>query len=312
MSGHNIDELDALLNEVEEAIKPSPTSRKTSAYDGRGGNNSYSYNKFGSENSSGLSDYRGKTPPSDNSQQKPSFSTFAYSKPTHHSRGSGGYNNSDRHVSYKENTPPPTPPGIGDGFDSPTPRGYKGHTNSIDNDSGGDLDDLLGMTENLSAKDSKQNKYNSKRGFAKRRFHGGPIPVNTLRRRSSEKQYGQGNQSRSSGSSSDSVVLLGGTACTLGDEPSKFRRVVNDHLLCLKCMCEVVRFENVVWTKDADYIFFRNFWPDGDRLCEKMKPQEGFAAYCCQCCWANADEVQPIEHFSCANGNLKWRNTNNM
>ena len=60
----------------------------------------------------------------------------------------------------------------------------------------------------------------------------------------------------------------------LGDEPSKFRRVVNDHLLCLKCMCEVVRFENVVWTKDADYIFFRNFWPDGDRLCEKMKPQK--------------------------------------
>ena len=74
----------------------------------------------------------------------------------------------------------------------------------------------------------------------------------------------------------------------------------------------VVRFENVVWTKDADYIFFRNFWPDADRLCEQMRPQEGFAAYCCQCCWANAEEVQSIEYFSCANGNLKWRNTNNM
>ena len=315
MSGHNIDELDALLNEVEEAIKPT-TSSTNSNYSNNYGDK---YSNSGINNSSssfkgnGLSDYRRKTPPLANSQLKPSSysSSSSYTKSHTSGRGvnSGLYNSSDMQVSYKENTPPPTPPGIGDGFDSPTPRGgYKTYANSFDNDSTTDLDDLLGMTEQLSTNDNcnnKQNKYTSKRGVGKRRFHGGPIPVNTLRSRDSEKRASNsGNQSSGSG---DSVVLLGGTSCVLGDEPSKFRRVVNDHLFCRKCMCEVVRFENVVWSKDADYIFFRNYWPDADRLCEKMKPKQGFAAYCCQCCWANADEVKPSEQFTCANGSLKWK-----
>ena len=327
MSGHNMDELDALLNEVEEAVKPTSSSTNNNNYNSNGNNynnKTYSHsnnnnNKYSnsssssSSSSSGLSDYRGRTPPSDNNQYKSSSSytsTSSYSKSYTSSRGVnslGVYNNNDKQVSYKENTPPPTPPGIGDGFDSPTPRGYKGHANSFDNDSTTDLDDLLGMTEQLSTNDNtnskkSNNKYTSQRGVAKRRFHGGPIPENTLRRRDHEKQ-----NSRKQSSSGDSVVLLGGTNCVLGDEPSKFRRVVNDHLLCLKCMCEVVRFENVAWSRDADYIFFRNFWPDADRLCEKMKPKEGFAAYCCQCAWANAEEVKPIDNFSCANGNLKWK-----
>ncbi len=314
MSGHNIDELDALLNEVEEAIKPtSSTNGSYSSNYGDKYSNSGINNSTSNFKGNGLSDYRGKTPHSANSQLKPSSysSSSSYTKLHTSGRGvnSGLYNTSDMQVSYKENTPPPTPPGIGDGFDSPTPRaGYKTYANSFDNDSNTDLDDLLGMTEQLSTNDNnnnKTNKYTSKRGVGKRRFHGGPIPANTLRRRDSEKQTSSSDK-QSSGSG-DSIVLLGGTSCVLGDEPSKFRRVINDHLLCRKCMCEVVRFENVIWSKDADYIFFRNYWPDADRLCEKMKPKKGYAAYCCQCCWANADEVKPSENFTCANGNLKWK-----
>ena len=101
----------------------------------------------------------------------------------------------------------------------------------------------------------------SRRQAARRRSS---APTNTLRRRASEDgPGGVGNVKRGG------MVLLGGTNCSLGPEPSKFRKIVNNHLLCTKCMCEVVRFENVEWGKDADYIFFRNYWPDADRLCEK-------------------------------------------
>lgn len=275
MASHNIDELDALLNEVEEAVKPAASS------------SSASYKTYASAqqgaSSGGLSDYqRGRTPPSANSHSY--FSSAGGGRGTqskHFSCSSGG--GFRRPVmDYKENTPPSTPPG--EGFDTPTPRGSY-PANSFDVD---DIDDLLGMTDNLSTKTDP-------RSEAALRWSKGP--VNTLR--FNEKEGSSGKDFKPGG-----MVLLGGTACTLGGEPSKFRRVINDHLLCLKCMCEVVRFENMAWESDVAYIFFRNYWPEGEKLASKMRKVEGSAAYCCQCSWTSVSNVKEIAR---GDESLKWK-----
>jgi hypothetical protein len=68
----------------------------------------------------------------------------------------------------------------------------------------------------------------------------------------------------------------------------------------LKCMCEVVRFENYHWEKDVDYMFFRNYWPEPERLSPKLQPKRGYAAYCCQCCWTSVRDIEAVGH------DLKW------
>jgi hypothetical protein len=286
-----MDELDALLNEVEEAVKPSASSLSSSY----SSTDRSSYNKNNvsppafspsSRLTSGLSDYRGRTPPSDNGQMDRggSFSmgggrkSGSFGSSYDGGAGYGGRSSFSSRNAYKENTPPSTPPG--EGFDTPTPRG-NAPKNSFDVD---DIDDLLGMTE-ISAKTGGSR--GSRRQAASRRRSS--APVNTLRRRASEAGAGVGNVKRGG------MVLIGGTICSLGPEPSKFRNVVNDHLLCTKCMCEVVRFEDVEWGKDADYIFFRNYWPDADRLCDKMKRRDGSAAYCCQCSSISVTDIQTVD-----------------
>ncbi len=101
--------------------------------------------------------------------------------------------------------------------------------------------------------------------------------------------------------SSNSEVLLGGSKCVLGATPSKFRNIVNDQLLCLKCMCEVVRFADFQWADDVDYMFFRNYWPEPERLLPKMIARKGCAAYCCQCSWKTVDAVTVLP------AELRWR-----
>ena len=40
------------------------------------------------------------------------------------------------------------------------------------------------------------------------------------------------------------------------------------------------------WASDLEYVFFRNYMPNRDKLRTKLIPSTSSAvAYCCQCCW---------------------------
>ena len=47
-----------------------------------------------------------------------------------------------------------------------------------------------------------------------------------------------------------------------------------------------------------------NYWPDADRLCEKMKRKEGSAAYCCQCSSISVSDIMTVDRHD---ENLKWK-----
>ena len=156
------------------------------------------------------------------------------------------------------------------------------------------LDDLLSLTESL-GDDHSDGVTSTSHSGARHTSHSGArsrLPVNSMREASSSSTRDSGNVSKE--------VLLGGSECSLGSNPSKFRKVVNDELLCLKCMCEVVRFADYKWDDSVDYMFFRNFWPEPERLVEKMQMRRGYAAYCCQCSWHSS---QGIEHIQ---PHLRW------
>ena len=141
------------------------------------------------------------------------------------------------------------------------------------------LDDLLSLTDSLDDNSSGPS------GRASGRFSHDSLsrlPVNSMRKGSGD------------GGGTNKEVMLGGSDCSMGSNPSKFRKVVNDRLLCLKCMCEVVRFVDYKWDDSVDYMFFRNFWPEPERLSPKMRKSRGFAAYCCQCSWHSS---QGVEHL---------------
>ena len=55
---------------------------------------------------------------------------------------------------------------------------------------------------------------------------------------------------------------------------------------CTKCDFAVVDFQAMAWASSADYMFFRNFYPNEERLSAKMLLATGKTAKCCQCSWA--------------------------
>jgi hypothetical protein len=60
---------------------------------------------------------------------------------------------------------------------------------------------------------------------------------------------------------------------------------------CSKCCEPVIALENRKWHDDVDYLFFRNFYPDTQRLLPKTDAKHGTRALACQCSW-EVDEVE--------------------
>jgi len=61
------------------------------------------------------------------------------------------------------------------------------------------------------------------------------------------------------------------------------------NLRCTNCDFRVLRFIDNEWSKDVDYMFFRNFMPNEAKLRPKLKVGDGRCAYACQCSWASID-----------------------
>mmetsp|Transcript_27010 Transcript_27010/g.37296 ORF Transcript_27010/g.37296 Transcript_27010/m.37296 type:complete len:209 (+) Transcript_27010:115-741(+) len=75
-----------------------------------------------------------------------------------------------------------------------------------------------------------------------------------------------------------------------------------DRLSCTKCDLTVISFENCRWAPDAEYMFFRNCYPNEDKLKAKLCPARGTRAYTCQCSWIGKDEPEVLGF----NSSLRW------
>lgn len=80
------------------------------------------------------------------------------------------------------------------------------------------------------------------------------------------------------------VVYLGGTDVNFGISTSTSKRACC-HMHCCRCDFQVVVFEDFAWNETADYLFFRNNFPDVNKLRLKLVWKHGWRAYCCQCQW---------------------------
>eukprot|EP00929_Paragymnodinium_shiwhaense_P024632 TRINITY_DN15095_c0_g2_i1.p1 TRINITY_DN15095_c0_g2~~TRINITY_DN15095_c0_g2_i1.p1 ORF type:complete len:255 (-),score=9.92 TRINITY_DN15095_c0_g2_i1:44-808(-) len=83
-------------------------------------------------------------------------------------------------------------------------------------------------------------------------------------------------------------------------------------LQCLACDSGVLKVEDSVWITEAEYMNFRNFYPNVDRLGAFLLKQAGFAAYCCKCSWRSCPRDTDISLLEGeAGGNLdtgfRWR-----
>eukprot|EP00290_Baffinella_frigidus_P009143 CAMPEP_0180138860 /NCGR_PEP_ID=MMETSP0986-20121125/13163_1 /TAXON_ID=697907 /ORGANISM="non described non described, Strain CCMP2293" /LENGTH=204 /DNA_ID=CAMNT_0022080801 /DNA_START=67 /DNA_END=681 /DNA_ORIENTATION=+ len=86
-------------------------------------------------------------------------------------------------------------------------------------------------------------------------------------------------------------VCVGGSRDEQGASPG---RACNT-LRCTKCDFSVIRFADVAWDAECDYMFFRNFYPDAAKLNARMKKAPGSASYACQCSWVTATEIESLK-----------------
>eukprot|EP00055_Hartaetosiga_balthica_P012939 m.64436 g.64436 ORF g.64436 m.64436 type:complete len:251 (+) comp8115_c0_seq2:437-1189(+) len=73
---------------------------------------------------------------------------------------------------------------------------------------------------------------------------------------------------------------------------------------CTSCDHAVGSFDNFVWHESADYLFFRNNFPNYDKLKSKLQHSLGSRAFACQCsCFSvQRDTSEKVD----ANTGLKW------
>jgi hypothetical protein len=79
-------------------------------------------------------------------------------------------------------------------------------------------------------------------------------------------------------------------------------------LHCIGCDFQVLRIEHYTWSKEANYMFFRNNYPNVMKLRKNLARSEECTAYCCQCSWKSADAKASIGEI--AEG-LRWKQISN-
>ncbi|KAK5665177.1 hypothetical protein BDV3_000518 [Batrachochytrium dendrobatidis] len=102
-----------------------------------------------------------------------------------------------------------------------------------------------------------------------------------------------------------SSQLLGRARCTsptLGNATDKMGYKFScDQLRCIKCDFQCQTFTNKEWNGQCDYLFFRNYMPDKQRLSVNLDSKAGVRSYCCQCSWISLTKNTPVSTTQ-----LKW------
>ncbi|EKX48782.1 hypothetical protein GUITHDRAFT_93550 [Guillardia theta CCMP2712] len=115
---------------------------------------------------------------------------------------------------------------------------------------------------------------------------------------SNESNQSDPSQTSAGGTRKCVAIYLGGSKDETGSSPGR----ACDRLRCTKCDFDVLRIKDMTWHSDCEYLFFRNFYPDVDKLKQKLKARSGFCAYACQCTWRSASELTLLER----NADMRW------
>nr|CCA14330.1 sporangia induced hypothetical protein [Albugo laibachii Nc14] len=83
-------------------------------------------------------------------------------------------------------------------------------------------------------------------------------------------------------------VTLGGSRMKRGHSSAFMTSCVCSNLRCIDCDFTVIQFQDRIWNKSADYMFFRENMPNERKLQAKLDEIFGFTAYACQCKWTSA------------------------
>jgi len=109
---------------------------------------------------------------------------------------------------------------------------------------------------------------------------------------------------QSSGNDLDDLLgeVLDTTASVRRDGSASHGLVPGFH--CTKCDFQVLRINNNIWGDAVEYMFFRNNYPNVQKLRPQTVPRKDCCAYCCQCSWKSAESAAPLADV--AEG-LRWR-----
>lgn len=98
-----------------------------------------------------------------------------------------------------------------------------------------------------------------------------------------------------------SPVYLGGTSTPRGVGTNTSQRAC-DRLRCTTCDFWVVSYDDYMWEKSCDYLFFRNNMPEFHKLKTKLVKNKGTRAYACQCKWRTIEELTDLQREQ----QLRW------
>lgn len=102
-------------------------------------------------------------------------------------------------------------------------------------------------------------------------------------------------------SKSCSPVYLSGSAIPCGIGTNTSQRAC-DRLRCVACDFQIVNYNDYMWDKSCDYLFFRNNMPEFHKLKTKLIEKKGARAYACQCSWRTVEELTDLQ----ADHELRW------
>ncbi|XP_005362359.1 protein C8orf37 homolog [Microtus ochrogaster] len=95
-------------------------------------------------------------------------------------------------------------------------------------------------------------------------------------------------------SKSCSPVYLSGSAIPCGIGTNTSPRAC-DQLRCIACDFRIVSYNDYMWDKSCDYLFFRNNMPEFHKLKAKLVQKKGARAYACQCSWRTVEELTDLQ-----------------
>ncbi|XP_006538263.1 cilia- and flagella-associated protein 418 isoform X1 [Mus musculus] len=75
-----------------------------------------------------------------------------------------------------------------------------------------------------------------------------------------------------------------------------------DRLRCVACDFRIVSYNDYMWDKSCDYLFFRNNMPEFHKLKTKLIEKKGARAYACQCSWRTVEELTDLQ----TDHQLRW------
>jgi len=107
----------------------------------------------------------------------------------------------------------------------------------------------------------------------------------------SSMQTDSGNSISCGGSAAEiqcTYLCLGPSDAPLGSTRSLVAKRVCPSQRCTNCDFNVLQMrDGAEWDSEADYLFFRNVFPDTKKLSARLRCSPGAAAYCCQCSWVS-------------------------